>query len=176
MRAEVTQEVEGKRRRRRGTECNTAPEASVEVASEALELAGAASTVGGFIAGAATFSIVNAALVTAKDRKRCGECIPQPSEADAPGSGTSIALGTALDAVPETWILGISLHAGETNLALVMALAFSNLPEALSGTRLRLRGPRGAQFEFTLAAIAQNLRRLGKLIVRPPPLIARCSA
>src|SRR5437667_683226 len=24
--------------------------------------------------------------------------------------------------------------------------------------RLRLRGPRGAQFEFTLAAIAQNLR------------------
>jgi hypothetical protein len=28
-----------------------------------------------------------------------------------------------------------------------------------------LRGPRGAQFEFTLAAIAQNLRRLAKLAV-----------
>jgi hypothetical protein len=39
--------------------------------------------------------------------------------------------------------------------------------------RLRLRGPRGTQFEITLAAIAQNLRRLGKLIVRPPPLTAR---
>jgi len=42
--------------------------------------------------------------------------------------------------------------------------------------RLRLRGPRGAQFEFTLAAIAQNLRRLAKLAARPPPLVASCVA
>ena len=33
-----------------------------------------------------------------------------------------------------------------------------------------LRGPRGAQFEFTPAAIAQNLRRLSKLVARPPPI------
>src|SRR5205807_10178436 len=39
--------------------------------------------------------------------------------------------------------------------------------------RLRLRGPCGAQFEFTLAAIAQNLRRLAKLVARPPPLALR---
>ena len=107
--------------------------ASVEVASEALILAGAASTIGGIVAGAATFSIANAALVTATDRKRCGECKPQPSEADAPGSGTSIALGTALDAVPEALILGVTLRAGGPDLALVAALALSNLPEALSG-------------------------------------------
>ena len=31
-----------------------------------------------------------------------------------------------------------------------------------------LRPILGAQFEFTLAAIAQNLRRLAKLAVRPP--------
>jgi hypothetical protein len=37
---------------------------------------------------------------------------------------------------------------------------------------LRLRGPSGAQFEFTLAAIAQNLRRLAKLVPRPPPVTA----
>ncbi len=36
-------------------------------------LAGAASTIGGILAGAAIFSIANAALVIAKDRKRCGE-------------------------------------------------------------------------------------------------------
>lgn len=64
-------------------------------------VAGAASVVGGIILGGATFSIANVALAAAKDRKRCGECKPQPSEAEAPGSGTSIALGTALDAVPE---------------------------------------------------------------------------
>ncbi len=71
--------------------------ASFKVASESLIVAGALLTTCGMIAGAATFSIANAALLAARDRKRCGECKPQPSEADAPGSGTSIALGTALD-------------------------------------------------------------------------------
>ena len=35
-------------------------------------------------------------------------------------------------------------------------------------------GPRGAQDEFTLAATAQNLCRLAKLVARPPPLAAVC--
>ena len=42
--------------------------------------------------------------------------------------------------------------------------------------RLRLRGPRGAQDEFVLAAIAQNLRRLAKLVARPPPYALQCIA
>jgi transposase len=48
-------------------------------------------------------------------------------------------------------------------------MLFAHLKRILRLGRLRLRGPMGAQFEFTLAAIAQNLRRLAKLIVRPPP-------
>lgn len=108
--------------------------ASIEIASEALLVTGAASTVGGIIVGAATFSIANATLTVAKDRKRCGECMPQPSEASAPGSGSSIALGTALDAVPEALVLGVTLQAGGPDLALILALALSNLPESLSGT------------------------------------------
>jgi hypothetical protein len=35
--------------------------------------------------------------------------------------------------------------------------------------RLRLRGPNGARGEFHLAAIAQNLRRMAKLIPMPEP-------
>ena len=108
--------------------------ASMQIAVEALMLGGAASTIGGIVAGAAIFSIANAALITAKDLKRCGECKPQPSEVDAPGSGTSIALGTALDAVPEALVLGVALRAGGIDLALVLALALSNVPESLSGT------------------------------------------
>jgi zinc transporter, ZIP family len=108
--------------------------ASFKVASEALMLAGAASAVGGIVAGAATFSIANAALANAKDRKRCGECKPQLSEAEAPGSGTSIALGTALDAVPEALVLGVTLRGAGPDLALVIALSLANVPEALSGT------------------------------------------
>jgi hypothetical protein len=37
--------------------------------------------------------------------------------------------------------------------------------------RLRLRGPCGAHDEFPLAATAQNLRKLAKLITMPPPII-----
>jgi hypothetical protein len=46
-------------------------------------------------------------------------------------------------------------------------MLFAHLKRILRLGRLRLRGPRGAQFEFTLAAIAQNLRRLVKLVARP---------
>jgi transposase len=55
-------------------------------------------------------------------------------------------------------------------------MLFAHLKRILRLGRLRLRGPRGAQFEFTLAAIAQNLRRLAKLVVRPPPAAETCFA
>src|SRR5262249_43724363 len=45
-----------------------------------------------------------------------------------------------------------------------------HLKRILGLGRLRLRGPHGAQDEFVLAAIAQNLRRLAKLATQPPPL------
>ena len=108
--------------------------ASIELASKALALGGAACTGGGIIAGAATFSLANAALSSARDRKRCGDCKPQPSEQELPGSGAAIALGTALDAVPEALVLGVTLRASGPDLALIVAIALANLPEALSGT------------------------------------------
>lgn len=49
-------------------------------------------------------------------------------------------------------------------------MLFAHLKRILRLGRLRLRGPYGAQFEFMLAAIAQNLRRLAKLAARPPPI------
>jgi transposase len=55
-------------------------------------------------------------------------------------------------------------------------MLFAHLKRILRLGRLRLRGPRGAQFEFTLAAIAQNLRRLAKLTVHPPDMTAKCVA
>lgn len=55
-------------------------------------------------------------------------------------------------------------------------MLFAHLKRILKLGRLRLRGPRGAQDEFTLAAIAQNLRRLAKLVARPPPAAAGCAA
>jgi transposase len=55
-------------------------------------------------------------------------------------------------------------------------MLFAHLKRILRLGRLRLRGPAGAQFEFTLAAIAQNLRRAAKLTFRPPDRAAACVA
>ena len=46
-------------------------------------------------------------------------------------------------------------------------MLFAHLKRILEIDRLRLKGPTGAHNEFLLAATAQNLRNLAKLI--PPP-------
>ena len=43
-------------------------------------------------------------------------------------------------------------------------MLFAHLKRILRLDRLRLRGPKGAKDEFLLAATAQNLRKLAKLI------------
>ncbi len=47
-------------------------------------------------------------------------------------------------------------------------MLFAHLKRILKLDRLRLRGPNGAKDEFLLAATAQNLRKLAKLIPMPP--------
>ena len=46
-------------------------------------------------------------------------------------------------------------------------MLFAHLKHILKLDRLRLRGPNGARDEFHLAATAQNLRKLAKLIPVP---------
>ena len=48
-------------------------------------------------------------------------------------------------------------------------MLFAHLKRILRLDRLRLRGPSGAKDEFLLAATAQNLRKLAKLIPVPTP-------
>ena len=47
-------------------------------------------------------------------------------------------------------------------------MLFAHLKRILKLGRLRLRGPYGAHDEFLLAATAQNLRKLAKLVWKPP--------
>jgi hypothetical protein len=51
-------------------------------------------------------------------------------------------------------------------------MLFAHLKRILRLGRLRLRGPSGAKDEFLLAATAQNLRKLAKLIPFPEPALA----
>jgi len=51
-------------------------------------------------------------------------------------------------------------------------MLFAHLKRILKLDRLRLRGPNGARDEFLLAATAQNLRKLARLIPAPVPIAA----
>ncbi len=51
-------------------------------------------------------------------------------------------------------------------------MLFGHLKRIVKLDRLRLRGPNGARDEFHLAAAAQNLRKLAKLIPMPAPVAA----
>lgn len=110
--------------------------ASLQLAAEAIRIGGAVPAVVSLLLGASVFSAANTALARfgATHRKRCGECTEQPSESMHPGSGMAIALGTALDAVPEALVLGLALREQGLPLELVIAISVGNLPEALSAS------------------------------------------
>lgn len=59
----------------------------------------------------------------------------------AGGSGTAILLGSLLDGVPESLVLGLSLvHSPQVSLAFIFAVAISNVPQGLGGTAGMLAG------------------------------------
>ncbi len=110
-------------------------------------------TVIGLLCGAAMFSLVNWLLSRrgAHHRKRCGDCVGQPEEAQEPGSGLAIAAGTLLDGVPEGVVLGLSvLHHGAPGLGTVAAFFVANIPEALSSSAGMRRAGRSARYVFGL--------------------------
>jgi ZIP family zinc transporter len=109
---------------------------SLKIATDAVRLAGPVVAAAALLLGAAVFSAGNALLARfgAAHRKRCGDCLEQPREAQQPGSGVAIALGNALDAVPEAMVLGIALRDPVVPVTLVIAFSVGNLPAALSST------------------------------------------
>lgn len=126
--------------------------ASLELAAEAVRIAGPMPAVVSLLLGAAVFSAANALLARfgAAHRKRCGECTQQASESQQPGSGVAIALGTALDAVPEALVLGLALHERVIPMGLVIAVSVGNLPEALSGAAGMRSAGRSYRYILTL--------------------------
>jgi ZIP family zinc transporter len=133
--------------------------ASLALATEAIRVAGAIPAVMALLLGAVVVSAVNVLLARfgAANRKRCGECTPQPSEAQQPGSGLAIALGTAIDAAPEALVLGLTLRERAVPLALLIAIAVGNLPEALSGAAGMRSAGRSSRYILLLwSAIAMG--------------------
>ena len=130
---------------------------SLKLAADAIQIAGPIAAAVSLLIGAASFSATNAFLARfgAAHRKRCGECIQQPAESQQAGSGVAIALGNALDAVPEAMVLGIALRDPVVPLGLAIALSVGNVPLALSSTAgMRAAGRRLRTIVLLWSAIA----------------------
>jgi ZIP family zinc transporter len=84
-----------------------------------------------FALGTLTFFVADWAIDA-----RGGEKRKSLAGGAAGGSGTAIFLGTLLDAIPESLILGMGLATGGAiSLAFLTAVFVSNLPEGIAGTR-----------------------------------------
>ncbi len=107
----------------------------------------------GAVSGALAFSTVHVLLSRsgAGDRKRCGGCVAQPTEAQVPGSGLAIAAGALLDGVAEAMIIGLSLAVGPgVSTVAVIGFFVSNLPEGLSSASGMKMAGRSAAYIFGL--------------------------
>jgi ZIP family zinc transporter len=90
--------------------------------------------------GAAAFSVGDWRLDA-----RGGGNRKDPTGAQAGGRALAIVLGSVLDGVPESFVLGLTVLQGGVSLALLVAVALSNLPEGMSSSSgLKAAGwPRG---------------------------------
>ena len=85
----------------------------------------------GFAVGALTFYVGDWAI----DRQGGEGRKSMSGQAQLAGSASAIVLGTVLDGIPESFVLGASLQQESTvPVAVVVGVFVSNVPEALSGT------------------------------------------
>jgi ZIP family zinc transporter len=111
-----------------------------DLVEDSYELAGGGRAVGlGLIAGCATFAVGNFLIARMGGSQR-----KDPTglgDADGEG-GLAIVLGTVLDGIPESMVIGLTLVGGASlGISYLAAVFLSNLPEGISSTQgLRTSG------------------------------------
>ena len=103
----------------------------------------------GAVAGSIAYALANWLVSRhgGKHRKRSGD---QQQDASA-GGGLAIAIGSLLDGIPESVVLGVSLlGGGGVSLSVFAAVFFSNFPEGLSSATGMKKAGRGKLYIFGL--------------------------
>jgi ZIP family zinc transporter len=102
-----------------------------ELIAEAVVTSSGEGGVGvGLLAGALTFFVGDTAIDRFGGAER-----KDPGGGQAAGSAPAIVLGTVLDGIPESIVLGVGLLSGTTgSAAMLFAVFASNLPEAVAST------------------------------------------
>ncbi len=101
-----------------------------ELVEEAVAVGGQLPVAAGLAAGAVVFFLGDRAI----DRLG-GQGMGTVDGPTSPGSGLAIVLGAALDGIPESIVLGLTIGAGGgAGFAFLVAVFMSNLPEGIAGT------------------------------------------
>jgi ZIP family zinc transporter len=88
------------------------------------------------LAGAGVFTLGDWLLA-----RRGGSQRKDPTGMQAEGSPLAIVLGSVLDGIPESFVLGLTVLQGGVNVSLFAGIVLSNLPEGMaSSSGLRLAG------------------------------------
>ena len=113
---------------------------SFELVDDALQHQAVAWVALMVLLGAAVFSVGDWRL-----SKRGGGDRKDATGAQSEGSPLAIVLGSVLDGIPESFVLGLTVLQGGVSLSLLVAIALSNLPEGMSSSSgLKVAGwPRG---------------------------------
>jgi ZIP family zinc transporter len=123
---------------------------SFELIEEALKTATVARTAFLVLLGAGVFTLGDWIL----ERRGGGER-KDPNGAQADGSAVAIVLGSVLDGIPESFVLGLTVLLGEVSIPLLAGIVLSNLPEGISSSSgLRVAGwPRGRVIRMWAAVV-----------------------
>jgi zinc transporter, ZIP family len=113
---------------------------SFELIDDALDTRSVAGVALGVLLGAAVFTVGDWLLT-----RRGGGDRKDMEGAQAEGSPLAIVLGSVLDGIPESFVLGLTVLQGGVSLSLLAGVALSNLPEGMSSSSgLKAAGwPRG---------------------------------
>ena len=100
-----------------------------ELVDEALKTSTVASVAALVLLGAAVFSVGDWLL----DRRGAAER-KDPTGKQESGSPLAIVLGSILDGIPESFVLGLTVLQGSVSVSFLIAVALSNLPEGMSSS------------------------------------------